>query len=86
MRSSRNISKHEFTGLRVSIASSTDRTLAGRSGTVVDESRNMLVIESDGKEIRGAKDVVSLAFEDYGTIVEGRKIRYRPEDRIKKVR
>ncbi len=80
------LARHEFIGRPVRIASSTDPTLVGRNGVVVDESRNMLVIESDGKEIRVAKDVVTLAFEDYGFMIEGRRIRYRPEDRIKKVR
>lgn len=80
------LARHEFIGMQVRIADSSDPTLVGRKGTVVDESRNMLVLESAGKEIRVAKDVVTLAFDDIGIMMDGRKIRYRPEDRIKKVR
>ena len=86
MRSAANLTKHEIIGLGVRIDSSTDPTLSGRKGVIVDESRDMLVIESDGREIRVAKETVTLAFDEYGFMIDGRKIRYRPEDRIKKVR
>ena len=86
MRNASNLSKHEMIGLYVTIASSSDPTLRGRKGRIVDESRDMFVIESDGKKIKVAKDVITLAFDDYGVMLDGRKIRYRPEDRIKKVR
>jgi len=86
LRDASNISKHELIGLNVTIASSSDSTLVGRKGVVVDESRDMLVIEADGKEIKVPKEVVVLAFDDYNIMIEGKKIRYRPEDRIKKVR
>ena len=86
MRSASNLAKHELIGLNVTIASSSDPGLLGRKGRIVDETRDMLIIESNGKEIRVQKEVVTLAFADYDIVIDGKKIRYRPEDRIKKVR
>lgn len=68
---------------------STDPTLVGTVGTVVDETLNTFVLERpDSTEIRVAKASCAFAFEtsDGPVRVEGARIRYRPEDRIKKVR
>jgi len=83
-----NLLQHELIGLSITVDESTNRTLCGLKGTVVDESRNMLVIENE----RQAEKQVSKAgnrfvFElDDGTFVrvKGNRLVSRPEDRIKK--
>ena len=88
----KNLVRHELIGLRVDIVSSADPTNAGRGGMVVDETRNMLVIENGrtGKVVKIMKKGAVFEFtgDDGGgkTRLAGDDISYRPEDRIKKGR
>ncbi|MGQ0797322.1 MAG: ribonuclease P protein component 1 [Methanobacteriota archaeon] len=82
-----NVRKHELIGLRVRIVRATDPGFAGLEGRVVDETRNMLVVDVAGKEKMVPKQGSRFRFEvQGGTEVEGDEIRFRPEDRIKKAR
>jgi ribonuclease P protein subunit POP4 len=82
-----NLVRHELIGLKLRIVSSSNKTLAGLSGKVIDETRNMLVIEkADGKEISVQKETAVFSFE-VGSVwvkVDGKALVGRPEDRIKK--
>lgn len=80
--------RREFMGLEVEVLESTCREYVGLHGRVVDETRNMLTIEVGGKEKRLPKECCKFRFfEGPRThIVSGKDIRFRPEDRIKKVR
>ncbi|RLG22146.1 ribonuclease P protein subunit [Methanosarcinales archaeon] len=82
----RNIVHHELIGLKVEVVSSTNPYLVGIKGKVVDETRNMLVIEMDGEEKKVPKDCCTFLFEldDCYVKVEGRLLVARPEDRISK--
>ncbi|MCD6371447.1 MAG: ribonuclease P protein component 1 [Candidatus Aenigmarchaeota archaeon] len=84
----KNLVKHELIGLKVKIKKSTDPTLVGIKGTVVDESYNMLTIEiRNGKEIKVSKKNCVFVFTLPSKIkvqVDGSLLVGRPEDRIKK--
>jgi len=84
----RNIVRHELIGLEVKIKHSTDPTLNGRSGRVVDESYHMLYLETkEGKEIKVPKKNCVFVFKLPSGVkveVEGKLLVGRPEDRIKK--
>ncbi len=80
----KNFLKREFIGLRVRIIEATDKSLVGLQGEIIDETKNMLIIESQGKIKKVAKDIAK--FEIEGMIVDGKKIKYRPEDRIRKIK
>jgi len=80
----KNFLRREFIGLRVRIIEATDKSLVGLQGEIIDETKNMLIIESQGKIKKVAKDIAK--FEIEGTIVDGKKIKYRPEDRIRKIK
>ncbi|MDO8480641.1 MAG: ribonuclease P protein subunit [Nanoarchaeota archaeon] len=56
----------------------------GKKGRVVDETRNLLVIEDDGKETRWVKKDHTFRFPEKNTAVEGRLLVGKPEERIKK--
>lgn len=86
MRGADNIGKHELIGLDIKILESPDQSLVGLEGKIVDESKNMLVIDVDGKEKNIAKKVIKFAIQENMSVIDGAKITYRPEDRIKKVR
>lgn len=80
-----NIMFHEFIGKKVTIVESSINNMIGLSGEVVDETKYTLKIKtSEGIKII-VKSIVTLSMEIFdGTKVqiEGRKISYRPEDRI----
>ncbi len=83
----KNLVRHELIGLRVRVKKSTNKSLEGIKGVVVDESYNMLHIH-DGKRIKKVpKDVCVFVFTlPDGTKVEvnGKLLVGRPEDRPKK--
>lgn len=74
--------KEELIGKKIKIIDSKNPQLIGVEGTIIDESKNMLSIEKDGKVIQIVKD--QCVFDVEGQTVEGEKIAKRPEERIKK--
>jgi len=80
--------RRELIGLGVEVLESTSESYLGIRGRVVDESRNMLTVEQDGREKKVPKDCCKFRFEDGSKtyVVSGKDIKFRPEDRIKKVR
>jgi len=89
MRTKKNILYSTFVGLPVEIVNSSQHDLVGTKGKVVDETKNLIIIEKkDGKEIKVQK--VSCVFRftlDNGETadIEGKKIAFRPHERPKKV-
>jgi ribonuclease P protein subunit POP4 len=77
-----------FIGLDVSVSASTCPSQVGMRGRVVDETKNTITIERNGVERVIAKAGCEFRFEEDGQehVVSGNDIRFRPEDRIKKVR
>jgi len=87
MRSPKNLVRHELIGLKVKVIGSSNPRNIGVSGRVVDETRNMLILEkANGKEVKLVKEQNVFVF-DLGkekVRVEGGVLVGRPEDRIKK--
>ena len=82
-----NLRKHELIGLQVRVVRSSDPSQRDLSGRVVDETRNMLVVEVGGADKRIPKAGSRFRFDIQGGIeVDGDEIRFRPEDRVKKAR
>lgn len=80
--------KDELVGLPVTILNCTDPTWVGRSGVIVDETKNTLIIDINNTKKRIAKNTATFAITYHGTktIVAGTRLAYRPEDRTKKAR
>lgn len=80
-----NIMAHEMIGLSVRVAESTDRARLGITGRVVDETKNVFVIENEGREVKvpKAEAVFEFGFGDEKVFVKGKKILYSPEQRTK---
>jgi len=80
-----NLVRHELIGLLARVSA---RSGSEASGSVVDETRNTLTIEVDGKDKRFVKDQCVFTFRLPGpgkwVRVEGSVIVARSEDRIKK--
>ena len=74
----------EFIGENVQISYHSDPSLCGVSGMIVDETRETIIIETEGDRKIISKRPARFMFED-GEVL-GSKIAYRPQDRIKKVK
>jgi ribonuclease P protein subunit POP4 len=84
---SRTLIRHELIGLTVEIANATNKALIGLSGLVVDESRNMLTIETKTGIRKIAKAGSTFMFmlpSGQRVMIEGGKLVGRPEERIRK--
>ncbi|NIO23268.1 MAG: ribonuclease P protein component 1 [Candidatus Aenigmarchaeota archaeon] len=87
MRTPENLVRHELIGLKVKIVESSNKKNIGISGRVVDETRNIMVIEkTKGKEVRLSKEhnVFVFVLNRQKVRIDGKILVGRPEDRIKK--
>jgi len=80
----KNLIHHELIGLPVKVVESTNPGLVGIEGNVIDETRNMIAIEHDGKEKKVAKANAAFVFAlpDAKVKVDGGLLLSRPENRI----
>ena len=78
--------KEEFIGLNVCITNSNDPSWIGKKGLVIDETKNTFKIKINGINKTIAKKNSQFMFEYNGMNInlDGLKINYKPEDRIKK--
>lgn len=84
-----NLIHHELIGLTVEIADSSNPSLIGINGKVIDETKNMLIIQSDGiKKI--PKSCVSFTFtipeEEVRVKINGELLLSQPENRVKGIK
>lgn len=85
----RNIMRHELIGLEAQVVSSSDPTLLGVYGKILDETRDMLVIEhlSAAKIVPKEGSSFEIKLPDgEKVVVEGKKLVGRPEERIRRKR
>ncbi|MBP2133163.1 ribonuclease P protein subunit POP4 [Methanomicrobium sp. W14] len=81
----RNVLRHELIGLKAEVFSSTNPFQAGISGTVVDETKNMLVIRSERglKKVQKKGAVFDIELPDETQVrVDGSVLIMQPEKRI----
>lgn len=67
---------------KLEVIDSTDPTLIGISGVVIDETKRTIIIQTSDNEITMAKDTIRFIIEDEEII--GSKVGQRPEERIGK--
>lgn len=86
MITAKNLIKHELIGLSIKVHKSKNKNQSGIQGTVVDETKSLLKIETRN----GIKKIAKKTSEFIFTIpngtkikVDGKRIFARPEDRIK---
>lgn len=77
-----NIIHHELIGLDTKVVESTNRYLTGIEGKVVDETKNMLIVETSSKEKRIPKSCSSFMFTNLKVKVDGKLLLSQPENRI----
>ena len=65
----------------ITVVDSSDPPLVGLSGTVLDETRRTIHVQTDDGEVRLAKNVITFTI-DSGDAIVGSTVTQRPEDRI----
>jgi ribonuclease P protein subunit POP4 len=85
---SNDFRRRQFIGLDIEVLASTCPSHVGVCGKVVDETKNTITIDKDGVEKMIAKAGCEFRLVDgpQAHVVSGNDIRFRPEDRIKRVR
>ena len=81
-----NILRHELIGLDAKIVDSPNRSIKGRSGLIVNESKNMVTLSRRGRNILVPKNVAMFRIKlADGRIVDvdGKRLVSRPENRLK---
>lgn len=74
----------ELIGKKVVITKSTNPSLTGLSGTIVDETKALLVISDDkGKIYRVLKNTITIKLEGESHLLSGVTLSRRSEERIK---
>ncbi len=76
----------EFIGANIRVISSSHRGYNGIQGKVVGETKNTFTIENHHERMVPKKGCrFELTINDSSEIINGDEIRYRPENRIKKL-
>ncbi|MFH0798093.1 MAG: ribonuclease P protein subunit [Candidatus Woesearchaeota archaeon] len=86
MAKPQDIVKHELIGLNIEVTASPNKSLVGKCGKIVDETRSTMTIEEKGKFKKVLKSQITFKTKFKGKIVEvfGRDLVSRPEERIKR--
>jgi ribonuclease P protein subunit POP4 len=87
MKAVATITQSELIGLNAKVTKSTNKDTIGITGTVIDETRNTLIIRHNNTDKTVPKETTIFQFTlPNGSIVEveGNAITGRPEDRVKK--
>ena len=66
------------------ITNSSDPTLEGISGLILNETKKTILIQSKGKDLLLAKNIIHFTLDDNGDEIDGKLVSQRPEDRINK--
>jgi len=85
----KNVKQHELIGLEAQVISSSDPRILGVYGKILDETRDMLVIEhmSSAKIVPKAGSSFEIKLPDgQKVVIEGNKLVGRPEERVRRKR
>lgn len=82
----KDLLRQEFIGLDIEIVGSTNKSLQGIKGKVIDETKNTLVIDMHGKTKRLLKNQITLKCTLAGVTarIDGIQLVGRTEERLKK--
>ena len=66
------------------VTNSSDPTLERISGLILNETKKTILIESEGKDLLLAKNIIQFTLDDDDDEIDGKLVSQRPEDRINK--
>ena len=79
MLKAKDMKKREIIGSQIEIIDADNKSLKGTKGKVINETKNMLILDNGKKLIK-----TQVKIKIKGIILDGKKLASRPEDRIKK--
>ncbi len=79
----KTIFPHELIGEKIRIVKAANKSNVGKEGKIVDETKETIIIEQNGKTKILLKNEIIFELVGSGKIIAGREIARRPEDRIK---
>lgn len=84
----KDLVKDEWIGRIVTITDCKDHQWIGTTGRIIDETKHTLLLEEKQKRRRIAKRIATFTVhvDDVVMTIDGARLAYRPEDRIKKAR
>lgn len=88
MITQQNVLAHELIGQPVMILDSADPSLKNMHGTIVYETRNLLIINKGQNIVKVPKNIVTLSFrlpDGNDSVISGCDLVGRPEDRIQRL-
>jgi len=82
----KDITKHELIGLNTEIVEAKNKALVGLKGKIIDETKNLFLIQTKKGEKKVLKDQITmnLKVKDKKVQIEGKELVGQPEDRLKK--
>lgn len=82
--SAKDILRAELIGKNMEIVESKNKSLLGLKGRIIDETKNSLIIMSNGKRKMVLKSHIKMIvkWQDKSILVDGKMLAKRPEDRI----
>ncbi|MBT4540318.1 ribonuclease P protein subunit [Candidatus Woesearchaeota archaeon] len=85
MTTTKDLLRSEWIGLNVKIIKSTNKTLDGIEGKVVDETKHAFILQNMNTKKRVLKShcFFQVTLDNKQFVVEGKMLEKRPEDRIK---
>ncbi len=84
MITSENIMSHELIGLRTEIIESSNSQIIGLNGTIIDETKSMIIMDTTNgtKMIAKSNNSWKFSIDNKDVVLNGSKIAKRPFDRI----
>ena len=71
-----------FLSRNVSIVNSSDPTLIGINGEILEETRRTIIVQTQNGEKTFAKDVIQFTLDSEINVIDGATVTQRPENRI----
>jgi len=78
----KTLKRHELIGLECKVVHASNPEIIGIEGIVIDESKNMITIESDKKVLIPKRNAIFQFELEESVTVDGKHIIGRPEDRV----
>ena len=79
-----NIYNDNWIGRTLKVIATNDATLGSRNGLVVDETKNTITIDEDGRFVKLGKSSIKFTISDSNVVIDGTKVGQRPENRTHK--
>jgi len=75
------IYNNTWIGTTLNVVGSSDSTLVGRSGLVLDETKNTLVLLDGDARVTLGKAAITFTIDNSDVVIQGAFVGQRPEDR-----